>query len=97
MTGSGKRSDALLVNPGSRAAVYQELGDRYSAIEPPSLAGLFATYLRKRGLSVDLVTAASIRNPFLIPRDSMTAVMTQRARQRQPGLLTAGTVYQTPL
>ena len=97
MTGSGKRSDALLVNPGSRAAVYQELGDRYSAIEPPSLAGLFATYLRKRGLPVDLVTAASIRNPFLIPRDSMTAVMTQRARQRQPGLLTAGTVYQTPL
>ena len=97
MTGSGKRIDVLLVNPGSRTAVYQELGDRYSAIEPPSLAGLFATYLRKRGLSVDLVTAASIRNPFLIPRDSMTAVMTQRARQRQPGLLTAGTVYQTPL
>ena len=46
MTGSGKRIDVLLVNPGSRAAVYQELGDRYSAIEPPSLAGLFATYLR---------------------------------------------------
>jgi len=82
MTGSGKRIDVLLVNPGSRTAVYQELGDRYSAIEPPSLAGLFATYLRKRGLSVDLVTAASIRNPFLIPRDSMTAVMTKRAPQR---------------
>ena len=28
MTGSGKRIDVLLVNPGSRAAVYQELGDR---------------------------------------------------------------------
>ena len=47
----------LMVNPGSRAAVYQELGDRYSAIEPPSLAGLFATYLRKRGLSVAIVDA----------------------------------------
>jgi len=35
--------------------VYQELGDRYSAIEPPSLAGLFATYLKKRGLSVAIV------------------------------------------
>ena len=32
MTGSGKRIDVLLVNPGSRAAVYQELSDRYSAI-----------------------------------------------------------------
>ena len=62
--------------------MYQELGDRYSAIEPLSLAGLFATYLRKRGLSVDLLTAAGIRNPFLTPRDSMTAVMTKRARQR---------------
>jgi hypothetical protein len=82
MAGSKQRLDVLLVNPGSRTAVYQELGDRYSAIEPPSLAGLFATYLRKHGLSVDLVTAASIRNPFLIPRDSMTAVMTKRARQR---------------
>jgi hypothetical protein len=80
--GSKKAIDVLLVNPGSQAAVYQDLGDRYSAIEPPSLAGLFATYLRKRGLAVDLVTAASIRNPFLIPRDSMTAVMTKRARQR---------------
>jgi len=49
--------DVLLVNPGSRAAVYQQLGDSYSAIEPPSLAGLFATYLRQRGLSVEIVDA----------------------------------------
>jgi anaerobic magnesium-protoporphyrin IX monomethyl ester cyclase len=49
--------DVLLVNPGSRAAVYQELGDRYSAIEPPSLAGLFATYLRKHGQTVAIVDA----------------------------------------
>jgi len=82
MLRSKKSIDVLLVNPGSQAAVYQKLDDRYSSIEPPSLAGLFATYLRKRGLSVDLVTAASIRNSFLIPRDSMTAVMTKRAPQR---------------
>jgi hypothetical protein len=49
--------DVLLVNPGSRAAVYQQLGDRYSAIEPPSLAGLFATYLARHGLSVEIVDA----------------------------------------
>ncbi len=49
--------DVLLVNPGSRAAVYQELGDTFSAIEPPSLAGLFASYLRHNGLTVDIVDA----------------------------------------
>jgi len=59
--GSKKATDVLLVNPGSRAAEYQQLGGRYSAIEPPSLAGLFATYLRKRGLSVAI-------NAHRIPR-----------------------------
>lgn len=49
--------DVLLVNPGSRAAVYQKLGDTLSAIEPPSLAGLFAEYLRRKGLSVAIVDA----------------------------------------
>jgi hypothetical protein len=43
-------------------AVYQEFGDGYSAIEPPSLAGLFTTYLRKRGLSVAIVDGASSRS-----------------------------------
>ena len=37
--------DVLLINPGSRAGQYQALSDEYSAIEPPSLAALFATYL----------------------------------------------------
>ena len=60
MTESGKRIDVVLVNPGSRMAIYQGLGDRYSAIEPPSLAGLFATYLRKRGLSVAIVDAPAL-------------------------------------
>jgi radical SAM superfamily enzyme YgiQ (UPF0313 family) len=49
--------DVVLVNPGSRRAVYQELGDEISAIEPPSLAGLFATYLRRKGMSVAIVDA----------------------------------------
>ncbi|MGH8640203.1 MAG: B12-binding domain-containing radical SAM protein [Burkholderiales bacterium] len=60
MANSRQPLDVLLVNPGSRAAVYQELGDRYSAIEPPSLAGLFATYLRKHGLSVEIVDAPAL-------------------------------------
>jgi radical SAM superfamily enzyme YgiQ (UPF0313 family) len=49
--------DVLLVNPGSRTAVYQELGDQFSAIEPPSLAALFATYLKNNGQRVAVVDA----------------------------------------
>lgn len=49
--------DVLLVNPGSRTAVYQALADTISAIEPPSLAGLFATYGRRYGLTVAMIDA----------------------------------------
>lgn len=52
-----KTIDVILVNPGSRQAVYQELGDKFSAIEPPSLAGLFANYLRRKGLTVAIIDA----------------------------------------
>lgn len=52
-----KDIDVLFINPGSRMAAYQELGDIFSAIEPPSLAGLFATYIRNKGLSVAIVDA----------------------------------------
>src|SRR3990167_400365 len=47
--------DILLVNPGSPAAVYQELSNQFSAFEPPSLAALFATYIRLKGGTVDIV------------------------------------------
>lgn len=49
--------DVLMINPGSRAAVYQALGDQFSAIEPPSLAGLFAQYLRGKNQSVAIIDA----------------------------------------
>lgn len=57
---NGRKIDVLLVNPGSLKAVYQGLGDKFSAIEPPSLAGLFATYLRRKGVSVDIVDAPAL-------------------------------------
>jgi anaerobic magnesium-protoporphyrin IX monomethyl ester cyclase len=57
MVPGSKAIDVVLVNPGSRRAVYQELGDEYSAIEPPSLAGLFANYLRRKELTVAIVDA----------------------------------------
>ncbi len=61
-----RKTDVVLVNPGSRSSVYQKLGDSLSAIEPPSLAGLFATYLRNKGMSVAIVDAPALN---LSPQD----------------------------
>ncbi|CAK0768820.1 anaerobic magnesium-protoporphyrin IX monomethyl ester cyclase [Gammaproteobacteria bacterium] len=44
--------DLLLINPGDRRQIYQDLGDEFSAIEPPVFAGLFATFARQRGYRV---------------------------------------------
>lgn len=49
--------DILFINPGHPASVYQELGKSFSAIEPPVLAGLFASYARNQGFSVDIIDA----------------------------------------
>ena len=49
--------DVLFINPGNRRAVYQELGNDFSAIEPPSLAGLFANYIRNKGLGAAIIDA----------------------------------------
>src|ERR1700740_3712072 len=57
MIAGDRKIDVVLVNPGSRQAVYQDLGEEFSAIEPPSLAGLFADYLRRKSVSVALVDA----------------------------------------
>jgi radical SAM superfamily enzyme YgiQ (UPF0313 family) len=57
---SSRNVDVVLVNPGNLKAVYQELGKDFSAIEPPSLAGLFATYLRRKGASVEIVDAPAL-------------------------------------
>ena len=55
-----RKVDVLLVNPGSRSSVYQGLGAEFSAIEPPSLAAMFATYLRRRGQSVEMIDAPAM-------------------------------------
>ena len=41
--------DILFINPGDRKQTYQDLGDEFSAIEPPVFAGLYATYVRGNG------------------------------------------------
>lgn len=55
-----KAVDVLFINPGDSEAVYQELGRGFSAIEPPSLVGFFANYIRKQGLSTDILDAPAL-------------------------------------
>lgn len=52
-----KTPDLVLVNPGSRARIYQSLGKRLTAVENPVWAGLIATFVRKKGYSVEIVDA----------------------------------------
>jgi len=49
--------DLLIVQPGGRTRVYQELANSISAIEPPVWAGLMAAYVRRAGCDVALLDA----------------------------------------
>ena len=52
--------DLLLINPGGRMSIYQELGRELAAVEPPVWAGLLATFARGRGHSVDLLDSNAL-------------------------------------
>jgi radical SAM superfamily enzyme YgiQ (UPF0313 family) len=65
-TGNITDVDVLLINPGSMSAVYQNLASEFSAIELPSLAALFATYIRNKGSTVELIDAPALN---LSPED----------------------------
>ena len=52
--------DVLFINPGDRKETYQSLGDEFSAIEPPVFAGLYATYVRGKGLSAAIYDAPAL-------------------------------------
>jgi anaerobic magnesium-protoporphyrin IX monomethyl ester cyclase len=49
--------ELALVNPGSRAKIYQSLGARLTAVENPVWAGLIATFVRTKGYTVAIVDA----------------------------------------
>jgi radical SAM superfamily enzyme YgiQ (UPF0313 family) len=49
--------DLLLINPGARDRIYQNLGDTLTAIEPPLWCRLIAGYARDRGYSVEIIDA----------------------------------------
>src|SRR5262245_25604525 len=50
-----KRLDLLLINPGGRELIYQDLGAELSAIEPPLWCRLIAGYILDRGYSVEIL------------------------------------------
>ncbi len=51
--------DVVLVNPGSRARIYQTLGADLAAIENPVWAGLIGSFVRGKGYSVAIVDAGA--------------------------------------
>lgn len=65
--------DILFINPGDRKQIYQDLGDEFCAIEPPVFAGLFATYVRKKGASVAIYDTPAM----LVPAAEAARVATE--------------------
>src|SRR5215469_1651587 len=49
--------DLLLINPGGRDKIYQELGEALTAVEPPLWCRLIAGYVRDRGYRVAILDA----------------------------------------
>jgi len=49
--------DIVLINPGDRKQVYQDLGNDYSALEPPFWIAVIAAYLRNKKYSVAIIDA----------------------------------------
>jgi anaerobic magnesium-protoporphyrin IX monomethyl ester cyclase len=74
-----KPPDLLLINPGGRGKIYQQLGGELTAVEPPLWCRLIGGYVRDHGYAVEIVdsealemgpealaTHVAARNPKLI-------------------------------
>jgi len=48
-------ADIVLINPGDRRQIYQDLEENLSAVEPPFWVAVTAAYLRKNGLDVAVI------------------------------------------
>jgi radical SAM superfamily enzyme YgiQ (UPF0313 family) len=76
--------DVVLIHPGNRTQIYQSLGASLSAIETPVWASLMATFIRRRGFSVDVLDAEA---------DNLTPEQTAARIAEINPLLTAVVVY----
>lgn len=49
--------DIVLINPGDKKQVYQNLAEDFSAVEPPFWVAVIAAYLRNSGFGVEIIDA----------------------------------------
>jgi anaerobic magnesium-protoporphyrin IX monomethyl ester cyclase len=69
-----KQLDILLINPNGRLSIYQELGSKLAAIEPPIWTGLMATFVRKKGYSVEIIDS----NAFDLAPEEVADIVAER-------------------
>lgn len=55
--------DLLLINPGGRARIYQDLGTDLTAVEPPLWCRLIGGYVRDRGYSIEILDSEALDLP----------------------------------
>ncbi|MBF0318516.1 MAG: cobalamin B12-binding domain-containing protein, partial [Nitrospirae bacterium] len=53
-------TNIVLINPGDRRQIYQELSIEHSAIEPPFLIASIASYLRNNNVSVEIIDSNAL-------------------------------------
>jgi radical SAM superfamily enzyme YgiQ (UPF0313 family) len=82
--GKKNQLDLLLINPGTHRGIYQSLGPRLSAVEPPIWAGLMATFIRNQGFSVAILD---------VDADGLSAEETAKAIRVITPRITAIVVY----
>lgn len=51
--------DLVLINPGDRKLVYQDLGKELAAIEPPFWVTVIAAYLRNNGFNIRIIDSSA--------------------------------------
>lgn len=62
--------DLLLINPGGRDRIYQDLGEDLTAVEPPLWCRLIAGYVSDRGYSVNIIDSeAENKGPQTVARE----------------------------
>lgn len=69
--------DLIIVHPGAQHGIYGALGDRLTALEPPTWARMIAGYLLDRGYELAIVDAEALR---LSPEQVANFVADQQPR-----------------
>ncbi len=67
--------DLVLVNPGGREKIYQQLGNELSAVEPPLWCRLIGGYVQDRGFNIDIIDTEALA----ISSHELTNMITNRS------------------